>query len=381
MKFGDIFKVRRGKKNIRKPVDYGHANTQQHFEYLATLNNFQSAIADATNEYYQDTEPLQSIYNSIMTDGTVSTDLSLRINAVLNKDYGLFHEDGTRDDGLSQYICEKPHFKKTIRSVIQSRFSWYSAIYFYRRGKEIIDVEDLDRRNILPIHKDGPQFYPTNNRSKLFTLADYPGEVLFVQLDGVPTRCGLLHPITYRVIRKRQLENTEIRLFERTAIPLNTLVTTNQEELSDEETLATQENLKNLPKMGSIILRAGDKVEVVESSKNGFRPLRDTIQAYDMKIDQLILGQTLVTNAGESYAQSKTHHKIYQDILDSDRIAVLDWLNNEYKPFLLRIGYDIPDTHNFDIEFKPNPDAQREKALLLLDRGCLLYTSPSPRDS
>ena len=88
-----------------------------------------------------------------------------------------------------------------------------------------------------------------------------------------------------------------------------------------------------------------------------------------MKIDQLILGQTLVTNAGESYAQSKTHHKIYQDILDSDRIAVLDWLNNEYKPFLLRIGYDIPETHMFDIEFKPNPDAQREKALLLLDRG------------
>ena len=339
-----------------------------YYEYRTTEENFRHAVACATSKNSTSTDMLQDIYNSISSDAKVANAMMLRMNAVIDKQYGLYDKKGKVNTELTNATCGA-WLNDAVRYAFESKFYWYSLLFFQKDEMgEITGIELVDRRNVLPLHTNGPQLLHHRNETQGLNIKDFPTDLILVQLDKSNTKLGLMHDATYLVLKKRVFMNLELHMYKQTALPLFTVSTSNPAVARDKDG-KIQEVLRKLPKSGSAILPQDSVVQVLESSRTAFDPLRVVVDSYNRDVDQLIIGQTMVTNDGASRSQAETHFKVFQSILKTDSVQVLNWLNVVLLPFLRNSGYNIPDEYIFDIDGTLSPEEQKEIDLALLDRG------------
>lgn len=113
----------------------------------------------------------------------------------------------------------------------------------------------------------------------------------------------------------------------------------------------------------------GTQIEYKESSSKGdSNAIYDTfVNRCERNISKAILGQTLTTDVGDtgSYAASKTHSDVRQDIIDSDKMLVENTVNKLFK-LINEINFNDTDCPTFELYAQEDVDkslAERDKML------------------
>ena len=130
----------------------------------------------------------------------------------------------------------------------------------------------------------------------------------------------------------------------------------------------------------------GSEVQILEASKNGSdNPQNHLIDLADRVCDILILGQTLTTDVGDSGSRAlgDVHAAVRQDNLKD----ACDWAAQNINDQVIRkaISFNFGDTDEIPylqtrFESAEDPVQMATRDQILINMGCLLYTSPSPRD-
>ena len=205
-------------------------NSQAYYYDIKTdLDSLREAVNRATSYQFSTTNELQTIYNSISADDAVRIGLNLRVNEILDKKYGIYHEGKEKHTNLSKRVCENSWFKDVVRHAWESIMYGYSVLYFHRSETtgEIESVENIDRRNIIPFTHQGPIITENRYTASGKPVSNFPEEMLFVALDKWQNQVGLLQTVALKAIRKRGLENIEDYGHKRSSLPLYALTTDN----------------------------------------------------------------------------------------------------------------------------------------------------------
>lgn len=112
-------------------------------------------------------------------------------------------------------------------------------------------------------------------------------------------------------------------------------------------------------------------IDLLEASRSGQASYETLCNYMDSQISKAVLGQTLTTEVGDkgSFAASKTHEGVRQDVLEADATLLSEMLNESLIPWI--VDYNFPDVREypqFVIRTKPEQDlkplAERDKILV-----------------
>ena len=109
-------------------------------------------------------------------------------------------------------------------------------------------------------------------------------------------------------------------------------------------------------------------IELVESSKG------DAFNVYDKRIDRcnselskLVLKQTMTIEDGSSLSQSKTHMKVFKNLIEAYCDMVRDVINNQLLPKMVKHGFPVKRlTFNWDdpVDYTPEQQVAIEQMVL-----------------
>jgi SPP1 gp7 family putative phage head morphogenesis protein len=129
--------------------------------------------------------------------------------------------------------------------------------------------------------------------------------------------------------------------------------------------------LEAIQKETGIIIPEDLVIELLEAARKTSTDTYEKLcQFMDLQISKAVLGQTLTTEVGErgSYAASKTHEDVRQDIVKADADLLCELLNNTLIPWL--VDYNHPDVRAYpqiwihtEEEEDLKPLAERDKIL------------------
>ncbi|MCY4418571.1 MAG: hypothetical protein OXB93_01845 [Cytophagales bacterium] len=384
MAFLDFLKIGRFQRKKLPPIQEGVDKTLSHvIEFMsADLKDLDRAVNRATARQFSNTKYLQDIYNSICLDDDVWLSIGKRRRSVLTKEFGIYKEDGTLDEDLTNIVCG-PWFKDLVNYAFESQFYWYSLVFFHLdKNNEIQKVESVPRENVLPYvygREGGAEILMESFDSQGLKIDQMAKNFMLIQLETSSRYLGLLHQASFLVIAKRAVANIQMELYKNNAEPTvvvhaNKAVQVVGGTTADGKPVVDPrlEAVKMLRKAKIAILDKESSVSIVESTRAAFAPILALVNHFKANIDKLFLGQEMTTNTGSSRAQAEVHQVEQKDIFSYDTEIVLNWLNYKFRDQLKLLGYRIPDTYMFGINQTPTPDEKRTNALKLLGAGVRL---------
>lgn len=112
------------------------------------------------------------------------------------------------------------------------------------------------------------------------------------------------------------------------------------------------------------------EVEFVESGRG------DAYNVYDKRIDRanselskLSIGQTMTIEDGSSLSQSKTHLKVFENLVESDRDMLRDIINNQLIPRMAKHGFPVKGLRfEWDDTVDYTPEQQVAFETMIADR-------------
>jgi phage gp29-like protein len=101
--------------------------------------------------------------------------------------------------------------------------------------------------------------------------------------------------------------------------------------------------LKNMSSASWGVFDEDDLIEFVSASSNSSAGLNyeNLIDKADAQISKVILGQTMLSDSGASYSQSKVHERVAQTIIESDQKRIERLVNGQILPKLTSLGWDF----------------------------------------
>lgn len=317
-------------------------------EYGSTLNDLNAAIDSASRKFKPLTYYLQDIYNKACLDPIVLQSMNARLNRVVYKEYSWSSENTNLPD-----IFNEEWFMKLCRMCMESLFYWYSPIFirYDENTGQIIDAESFDRRNVVLNYRTGEHGIISNyqiyDEGDITAFSQYPDDIMLPMLgDNLDTICGLLHPLSAVLARKRELVNLLVEAVRKDTRPVYTL----------KSKIASQDNAKIIAteamKNGFINIGQDSDYYVVEGNKRGFQPNLETINLLDVYIQLTVQGQTLTSSksGSGSYSLAIIQERTLNNIVKADCKKILAYLNAHFLPILRRRGYNIPDNERIIIK-------------------------------
>ena len=176
---------------------------------------------------------------------------------------------------------------------------------------------------------------------------------------------GILNILTPQIIAKRNAMAYWDQFAEVFGMPVRIWKTTSR----NEGEISKVYNM--LVKMGAAsfgVFPEGTEIEIVESSKgDAFNVYDRRIERANTEISKAILGQTMTMDNGSSKSQALVHENVTEDIMWSDSDYLLDVINDDLIPLMIRHGMmpagytaEYDDTYEFS-----QTEMQQVEAMLI----------------
>lgn len=307
------------------------------------LDYWRMARAAAENIYAPVSKPLMDLYDDIFIDGHLTSIIEKRTLACTNINW-TFTVNGKEDTSISDF-CNKYFFELLITHIIHSKF-WKSSLIevdFRTCVCELVPRQHV----VIELAAVLPDPYSTSNG---YCYLDEPWNRTTFAV-GQPWQLGLMYKVAPYVILKRGDVSDWATFEEMFAMPTRIYfydpnIPGNYEEVSK----AAAQTGANA---WAVLPLNSDMKQESQGSKTGNDIYERFADWLNGEMSKTILGQTMTTEAGSSYSQSKTHADTEDDINAADRRFVERILNEKVIPLMIAQGIKVPENGRFhaaDIE-------------------------------
>ena len=137
--------------------------------------------------------------------------------------------------------------------------------------------------------------------------------------------------------------------------------------LQGEQADMMEQVLKQMGSAAYAIIPPTTEIDIKEHGRgDAHKVFEQKIRIIDAQLSKLILGQTMTTDSGASFSQSKIHAQTENYVIQADTIKLLSWLNDTLLPAMKSFGYEIPQNAYIDIikDFQPAERIEIDSKLL-----------------
>lgn len=323
------------------------------------ISDLTTAQITAINIHRKDRTRLLDIYEYVMKDGHLRSQIRTAKMKVTGRSYGLYRK-GKRDDELSKMI-EKKWFVGLMKHILDAEFWGFSAVELIVEDGKVSSVDLIPRQNISPDYKwilvdgmiDGKIIEIEGNE-------EITNVLLFAEDDNL----GELFYAAFYSIYKFYDRGDWSRYNEKVGIPvLKMIIDSNlDEELDNAEARAS-----SFGSDGYIVGQKGDEIDLIEKqNSNGHLSFKDAIQFDDDENSKIINGQTATSEEKSFVGSSEVQERILQDYSYTRMQDMKFNINDQVLPFLRKKGMAIPEDVEFNFAIlqyiEDNPSVENTQA-------------------
>ena len=276
-----------------------------------------------------------SFYEFILSDDQVKAALAQRISAVVTAEWDVVPGGEKPIEIKAARILkknlEKIEWNKHVEKMLYGIFFGYSvAEIMWEANRGFINFEKISTRN--------PSRFRFNYKSQLLlkTVAQPQGKIMPDKKfwcfsngawhDDDPYGRGLAHFLYWPVYFRRATQREWCLFLEKYALP--TVRATYPPGTREEDQEKLLDACQAVRRDTGIVLPEGMAIELMEVQRNGTADFYNMYDRMNFAISKVILGATLTTEQGASYAHAKVHANTKNTIVKADADLIDNSFNN-----------------------------------------------------
>jgi len=306
------------------------------------INDWATGRNEAKNPYRPRRTQLIRSYQDALLDTHLYMLITDRIARVQNKSFIIRNKSGNIDYDKTK-LLQKEWFKKYLKFTLEAQFFGYSLIEFERSGKMVSDAILVPRQYVEPTLRVA---FINTYAEEHISIDNSPYTPNLMLKCENPDELGLLEKCVPLTILKRHAWYYWDRFAELFGIPIRIVKTA----AKDPKTLAEiDEWLENMGTQSYGRFPMSTELDIKESSKtDAFQVFSALINSIDAQLSKIITHQTMSFDTGSSRAQSESHERTYDQLIQSDLANIAFDINDKLMPYLNSIGYNFAPTDQFE---------------------------------
>lgn len=277
-------------------------------------------------------------------DSHLFSQLQIRKNAVTGLDFEVIpFSDDEKDKEIADFVKEQLNSIEAIEEIffdlldaIGKGIATSEIIWGMDDGKYI--VEDIRWRHQKKFFWDHEDKFKVMTQEEPMGMELPPNKFIihrYKARSGHPSRAGVLRVIAWMYLFKNYDVKDWVSFCEVFGMPLR--LGKYNPSASQEEKEALMEALVMLGTDAAGIIPDNTEIEFKESSKTTSINVYESLARFcDEQMSKAILGQTLTSDSGGSYAQSKTHNEVRHDLTLADCKSLASTLRRDLiRPLVL----------------------------------------------
>jgi len=315
------------------------------------IGDIKTALTMALYYDRPDRAKLLAIYDYIMQDSHLSSQVMIAINKVICEQFGLYKGE-TLDKEATRFI-NSAWFEQVVTWLLEAEFYGYSLVEFdLDPGNKQVESLLIWRNCVQPDLKllllDGTM------HGASIPYGDYMEDLNLLQF-GMKNDLGLLQKAAYNVLWKFYARSDWSRASEKFGMPvLHIKANTNVESELDR----IEQKAANFGSDGYIVTQAGDEVEIKERTGQDIHKIYlENINYCDGQISKLINGQTSTSDEKAWTGAANVQERVMEDISFARMRRVKYAVNNQLIPYLVDKGFTFLNGLEFDYVAIKEPKA------------------------
>lgn len=288
---------------------------------------------------------LQELFDYIMDDAHLTSQVLLRKSKVLRSEFALLRDNGDPDDDATATLKDLPATRRIIEAILDAQLYGYSIIELdpHPDNPDPLDILLIDRRHIVPscgiVLIDTSDSYGIPYRE----LHEYGSFILEFRGQGL----GLLDKAVPHVLFKRFAQSCWSEFCEVCGMPPRVIKTNTQDPNLRNQYL---EMLSNYGSGANGVIDIDDEMEFVATNASNGEAYDNLIRVCSNEISLLVNGAVLGqdTRFG-SNSKEETSSDLNDQIVEADLASVEVAMNTIVLPALAQLGF-IPDSLRFKFQ-------------------------------
>ena len=297
------------------------------------ISDWRTARLEATRADEPKQRLLQALYNEVMLDAKMTSQIGLRIGKAQSADWCL-KKDDQNDEDATQTLTDKGLFDKLVKFIVESLFYGHSLVQFAFDRAGNPDIELVPRTNVSPATG---RFYPDVYGGESEQYRDRPDFGRWI-LEFCPDKLdlGILNKAVPYVLMKKFALSCWSELCEIYGIPPRVLKTNTQ----DTDMLNRAESMmREIGAAAYFIIDTEEEFEFAQASNTNGDVYKNFIATCDEQISLLnlaaVLGQDTI-NGNRSKEEASTD--LMEIIVEADKRKIAYYINKTAIPAMESLG-------------------------------------------
>ncbi|MDR3226592.1 MAG: DUF935 family protein [Prevotellaceae bacterium] len=298
------------------------------------IADWKKAIQEATRAENPKQIRLQELYNTIMYDALLTSQIGLRIDKTQGADFEITNADGKLDEQSTKLIKDLGLYDSLSEIIIESRFFRNSVVEFAYDSSGLLLTSLIPRKHIVP---DTGQFFGDLGDDKGIYYRELPdfGKWI-VEFPIRPDDLGILNKAIPHILMKKFAQACWSELCEIYGIPPRVLKTNT----TDKGMLQRAENMmRTIGSAAWWIIDTEENFEFANPTNTNGDVYKNFIQLCNNEISMLIVGAVLgqdTVNGNRS--KEEVSEKLLESVVLADRRFVENCFNKIVMPALCNMG-------------------------------------------
>lgn len=283
-------------------------------------------------------------------DTHLFSQLQTRKLAVTGLDWEVqpFSQDGT-DQEIAAFVEEQlkelDGFSDNLMDILDAigkGISFQEIEWEYRDGHVVVG-------NIEYVHQK-KFYYNTLTDALMLRTEAFPGGIplpenkfivhRYKARSGHPSRYGVLRVVAWMYLFKNYDLKDWVSFCEVYGMPLR--LGTYDATASEKDKAALMDAIVRMGTDAAGIVPSGTDIRFIESNKQSSVDIYERLARFcDEQMIKAIVGQTLTSDSGGSYAQSKTHNDVRKDLTEADCKAVMETVRRDLIRPLVEFNFGV----------------------------------------
>ncbi len=283
-------------------------------------------------------------------DTHLFSQLQTRKLAVTGLDWEVqpFSQDGT-DQEIAAFVEEQlkelDGFSDNLMDILDAigkGISFQEIEWEYRDGRVVVG-------NIEYVHQK-KFYYDTLTDALMLRTEAFPGGIplpenkfivhRYKARSGHPSRYGVLRVVAWMYLFKNYDLKDWVSFCEVYGMPLR--LGTYDATASEKDKAALMDAIVRMGTDAAGIVPSGTDIRFIESNKQSSVDIYERLARFcDEQMSKAIVGQTLTSDSGGSYAQSKTHNDVRKDLTEADCKAVMETVRRDLIRPLVEFNFGV----------------------------------------
>jgi SPP1 gp7 family putative phage head morphogenesis protein len=307
---------------------------RQKFLYRVDISHWRQGQEEALDIYRPRRIVMQEVYFDALQDAHLQAVLQSRTLNALNIPFKISDDKtGEIDDSLTRFF-KKKWFFKFLRFAMEAKYHDYSVIGLNINRGLIDNVHLLPRENIIP---DTKEVLLDVNSEQTISLEASPYNNLYIFVGGKDF--GLLNECAPHTIFKKRTLQFWSQFQEMFGVPFRfATYTGNNKQVIDR----IEQTLQEMGSAAYGLFPHGTTIDFKEVNRTDVSNVFNVgIDRANSEISKRVLGQTMTTDGGQSYAQASVHADKESDITKADLRELEFEVNDNLSPILMRWGVPL----------------------------------------